>query len=156
MSDVNDPSSLIRLAAVVQTVRSLDERMLPRPMLVVTSALPKRELLTCGRSANFAMVAVDPARALEFVKMRSNCKGTKCCCLVAETILTSVHVRMRQQAGHMDASDLIRALAQTALPGGGRPHMDLGFGTTGAWIQGVIAAEDDMPPAAVAKDKCFR
>ena len=29
---------------------------------------------------------------------------------VAETILASVHVRARQQAGHMDASDLIRAL----------------------------------------------
>ncbi len=29
---------------------------------------------------------------------------------VAETILASVHVRARQQAGHMDASDLIKAL----------------------------------------------
>jgi len=29
---------------------------------------------------------------------------------VAETILASVHVRAQQQAGHMDASDLIRAL----------------------------------------------
>jgi hypothetical protein len=29
---------------------------------------------------------------------------------VAETILASVHVRARQQAGHMDASDLIKTL----------------------------------------------
>jgi len=29
---------------------------------------------------------------------------------VAETILASVHVRAHQQAGHMDASDLIKAL----------------------------------------------
>ena len=29
---------------------------------------------------------------------------------VAETILASVHVRAQQQAGHMDASDLIKAL----------------------------------------------
>lgn len=29
---------------------------------------------------------------------------------IAETILASVHVRARKQAGHMDASDLIRAL----------------------------------------------
>src|SRR5260370_9281739 len=30
--------------------------------------------------------------------------------LVAETILASVHVRAHRQAGHMDASDLIKAL----------------------------------------------
>jgi len=30
--------------------------------------------------------------------------------LVAETILASVHVRTRQKAGHMGASDLIKAL----------------------------------------------
>jgi hypothetical protein len=42
--------------------------------------------------------------------------------LVAETILASVHVRARKQAGHMDASDLIGAL-QNALRRGGRPHM---------------------------------
>ncbi len=30
--------------------------------------------------------------------------------LVAETILASVHVRARKQAGHMNASDLIKAL----------------------------------------------
>jgi hypothetical protein len=30
--------------------------------------------------------------------------------LVAETILASVHVRAHQQAGHMGASDLIKAL----------------------------------------------
>jgi len=41
---------------------------------------------------------------------------------VAETILASVHVRAHQQAGHMDASDLIKAL-QNTLRGGGRPHM---------------------------------
>ncbi len=44
---------------------------------------------------------------------------------VAETILASVHVRAHQQAGHMDASDLIKAL-QNTLRGGGRPHMGLG------------------------------
>jgi hypothetical protein len=42
--------------------------------------------------------------------------------LVAETILASVHVRAHKQAGHMDASDLIKAL-QNTLQGGGRPHM---------------------------------
>ena len=43
--------------------------------------------------------------------------------LVAETILASVHVRAHQQAGHMDASDLIKAL-QITLRGGARPHME--------------------------------
>src|SRR3982074_1441300 len=43
--------------------------------------------------------------------------------LVAETILASVHVRAHKQAGHMDASDLIKTL-QNTLRGGGRPHMD--------------------------------
>src|SRR5271157_4390224 len=43
--------------------------------------------------------------------------------LVAETILASVHVRAHRQAGHMDASDLIKAL-QNTLRGGGRPHME--------------------------------
>jgi hypothetical protein len=42
---------------------------------------------------------------------------------VAETILASVHVRAHKQAGHMDASDLIKAL-QNTLRGGGRPHME--------------------------------
>src|SRR5258707_841186 len=42
--------------------------------------------------------------------------------LVAETILASVHVRAHKQAGHMDASDLIKTL-QNTLQGGGRPHM---------------------------------
>ena len=42
--------------------------------------------------------------------------------LVAETILASVHVRAHKQAGHMDASDLIKAL-QNTLQAGGRPHM---------------------------------
>ena len=37
--------------------------------------------------------------------------------LVAETILASVHVRAHKQAGHMDASDLIKAL-QNTLQGG--------------------------------------
>src|SRR4051812_1862893 len=44
---------------------------------------------------------------------------------VAETILASVHVRAHPQAGHMDASNLIKAL-QNTLRGGGRPHMGLG------------------------------
>jgi transposase len=43
--------------------------------------------------------------------------------LVTETILASVHVRAHQQAGHMDASDLIKLL-QNTLRGGGRPHME--------------------------------
>jgi hypothetical protein len=37
--------------------------------------------------------------------------------LVAETILASVHVRAHKQAGHMGASDLIKAL-QNTLQGG--------------------------------------
>src|SRR3954451_10823306 len=41
--------------------------------------------------------------------------------LIAETILASVHVRARKQAGHTGASDLIKAL-QNTLRGGGRPH----------------------------------
>jgi len=45
---------------------------------------------------------------------------------IAETILASVHVRARKQAGHMDASDLIRALPKLTLRGGGRPHMESG------------------------------
>ena len=45
---------------------------------------------------------------------------------VAETILASVHVRAHQQAGHMDASDLIKCLRNT-LREGGRPHMGLGL-----------------------------
>lgn len=40
----------------------------------------------------------------------------------ADTILASAHMRARQQAGHMSASDLIKLL-HTALQGGGRPHM---------------------------------
>src|SRR3954465_5004878 len=58
---------------------------------------------------------------------------------VAETILASVHVRAHPQAGHMDASNLIKAL-QNTLRGGGRPHMGLGqewwlgkFGQTDKW-----------------------
>jgi hypothetical protein len=55
---------------------------------------------------------------------------------VAATILASVHVRAHQQAGHMDARDLIKTL-QNALRGEGRPHMnhavrailDICFGT---------------------------
>jgi hypothetical protein len=39
--------------------------------------------------------------------------------LVAETILASVHVRAHNQAGHMGASDLVKAL-QNTLRGGGR------------------------------------
>jgi len=42
--------------------------------------------------------------------------------LVAETILASVHVRAHKKAGHMEASDLIKAL-QKILRDGGRPHM---------------------------------
>src|SRR5208282_4268974 len=37
---------------------------------------------------------------------------------VAETILASVHVRARKQAGHMDASDLIRALPKCSCEQG--------------------------------------
>src|SRR3954452_22080803 len=41
--------------------------------------------------------------------------------LIAETILASVHMRARKQAGHTGASDLIKVL-QNTLRGGGRPH----------------------------------
>src|SRR5215212_4675887 len=37
--------------------------------------------------------------------------------LIAETILASVHVRARKQAGHMGASDLIKALQNLARRG---------------------------------------
>jgi hypothetical protein len=43
--------------------------------------------------------------------------------LVAETILASVHVRAHKQAGHMDASDLIKAL-QSTLQGGENPMVN--------------------------------
>jgi hypothetical protein len=39
---------------------------------------------------------------------------------VAETILASVHVRMQQKAGHMNASDLIKILPKSYLRGEGR------------------------------------
>ena len=42
----------------------------------------------------------------------------------AETILASAHVRAHRQAGHMDASDLVKT-PQNTLQGGGRPHMGL-------------------------------
>src|SRR6202011_4049454 len=42
--------------------------------------------------------------------------------VVAETILASVHVRAHKQAGHMDASDLIKTLKYT-LQGVGQQHM---------------------------------
>ena len=50
--------------------------------------------------------------------------------LIAETILASVHVRARKQAGHMGASDLIKAL-QNTLRGGGRPHTGNARGVRG-------------------------
>src|SRR6266478_4214266 len=54
--------------------------------------------------------------------------------LVAETILASVHVRAHKQAGHMDASDLIKTL-QNTLQGGGRPHMENHAGAgTDVWL----------------------
>jgi len=37
--------------------------------------------------------------------------------LIAETILASVHVRARKQAGHMGASDLIKVLQNLARRG---------------------------------------
>src|SRR3954466_4554276 len=37
--------------------------------------------------------------------------------LIAETILASVHVRARRKAGHMGASDLIKALQNLARKG---------------------------------------
>jgi hypothetical protein len=58
--------------------------------------------------------------------------------LVAETILASVHVRAHQQAGHMDASDLIKLL-QNTLRGGDRPHMenaDTGSGSSTSPVTG--------------------
>ena len=38
--------------------------------------------------------------------------------LVAETILASVHVRAHRQAGHMDASDLIKTLQKKPCKAG--------------------------------------
>jgi len=46
--------------------------------------------------------------------------------LVAETVLASVHVRAHKQAGHMDASDLIKAL-QSTLQGGGPSTYEKSF-----------------------------
>src|ERR1700738_3337053 len=53
--------------------------------------------------------------------------------VVAKTILASVHVRAHKQAGHMDASDLIKTLQYT-LQGGGRPHMRKIVGTQGGGV----------------------
>ncbi len=70
---------------------------------------------------------------------------------VAETILVSVHVRAHQRAGHMDASDLIKALHNT-LRGGGRPHMAraCSCGVGGSWSgsPGSTAPWDQCPPCA--------
>src|SRR5271166_5925179 len=55
--------------------------------------------------------------------------------LVAETILASVHVRAHQQAGHMDASDLIKIL-QKHLARRGPSTYGLGtpnVGTESSW-----------------------
>ena len=59
--------------------------------------------------------------------------------LIAETILASVHVRARKQAGHMGASDLIKAL-QNILRGGGKS-------TYGEWtmIIGVLEMSEQPP-----------
>lgn len=45
---------------------------------------------------------------------------------VVETILASVHVGAHQQAGHMNASDLIK-IVKEFLRGGGRLHMAYRF-----------------------------
>src|SRR5438128_9369779 len=58
--------------------------------------------------------------------------------LVAETILASVHVRAQRQAGHMGASDLIKAL-QNTLRGGGRPHMGYALMPSAAGIRALAA-----------------
>ena len=64
---------------------------------------------------------------------------------VAETILASVHVRAHQQAEHMGASDLIKAL-QTALRGGVRPHMAKipGVGPVGAMLLRMKTPEPEL------------
>ena len=59
--------------------------------------------------------------------------------VVAKTILASVHVRAHKQAGHMDASDLIKTLQYT-LQGGGRPHME-NHGFSAAMECGVLVVK---------------
>jgi len=70
--------------------------------------------------------------------------------LVAETILASVHVRAHPQAGHMDASDLIKAL-QNTLRGGGRPHM--GRALLASLRQRRRGARLDQPVSGVLQPK---
>jgi hypothetical protein len=70
---------------------------------------------------------------------------------IAETILASVHVRARKQAGHMDASDLIRALPKITLRGGGRPHMESRYSLCGSI--GIATSLLVMSVAAVAIER---
>jgi len=46
---------------------------------------------------------------------------------VAEPTLASAHVRAREKAGHMSASDQITQANVVTLQAGGRPHMDPGL-----------------------------
>jgi hypothetical protein len=64
--------------------------------------------------------------------------------LVAETILASVQVRAHKQAGHMDASDLIKAL-QNTLRGGARPHMERGVATVADTLAPILISFSRRP-----------
>jgi hypothetical protein len=84
-----------------------------------------------GRVAEHRLRSIDPRRGtLRLTQWPSTEVAMLFGTRVAETILASVHVRAHQQAGHMDASDLIKAL-QNALRGGGRsliaPPLSTGF-----------------------------
>ena len=55
--------------------------------------------------------------------------------LVAETILASVHVRAHRQAGHMDASDLIKTLQKYLARRGPSTYVIYSFaGSPGSWL----------------------
>ena len=57
--------------------------------------------------------SIDPRRETLRITQRPHQAVKLSGTLVAETILASVHVRAHRQAGHMDASDLIKALQNT-------------------------------------------
>jgi hypothetical protein len=63
--------------------------------------------------------------------------------LVAETILASVHVRAHQQAGHMDASDLIKTLKKYLARRGPSTYGKSGLIFAG---EGSIPALSPPPP----------
>src|SRR5208283_3669468 len=71
--------------------------------------LGQRSCASAPTGRTYGRKRSDQSTAKHLARRRPSTYGT----LVAETILASVHVRAHRQAGHMDASDLIKALQNT-------------------------------------------